>query len=202
MFSPNLTTPSLSPSPSPSSLILSSTFKPHFLSPLHFRRINFSAAATSSASSSSPEWFRFPGANGGNARQNDGVLGGSFDDNGNGNGVRRERKWSNERESYLTDDSDALPLPMTFPESTPVSSDEIDRRLRCDPKTEDCKTVVYEWTGKCRSCQGSGFVSYYNKRGKETTCKCIPCQGIGYVQKITARSNIDLMENLDDGRPP
>ena len=27
--------------------------------------------------------------------------------------------------------------------------------------------MVYEWTGKCRSCQGSGYVSYYNKRGKE-----------------------------------
>ena len=41
--------------------------------------------------------------------------------------------------------------------------------------------MVYEWTGKCRSCQGSGFVSYYNKRGKETVCKCIPCLGIGIV---------------------
>ena len=41
--------------------------------------------------------------------------------------------------------------------------------------------MVYEWTGKCRSCQGSGYVSYYNKRGKEITCKCIPCMGIGTV---------------------
>lgn len=39
--------------------------------------------------------------------------------------------------------------------------------------------MVYEWTGKCRSCQGSGSVSYYKKRGKEVICKCIPCQGIG-----------------------
>jgi len=44
--------------------------------------------------------------------------------------------------------------------------------------------VVYEWTGKCRSCQGSGYVSYYNKRGKEVTCKCIPCMGIGNVFTI------------------
>ncbi|PQM33600.1 protein disulfide-isomerase SCO2 [Prunus yedoensis var. nudiflora] len=79
---------------------------------------------------------------------------------------------------------------------------EIDRRLRCDPIVEDCKEVVYEWTGKCRSCQGSGFVSYYNKRGRETVCKCLPCQGIGYVQKITARKDIEVMEDLDNGRPP
>lgn len=41
--------------------------------------------------------------------------------------------------------------------------------------------MVYEWTGKCRSCQGTGLVSYYNKRGKETICKCIPCLGIGNI---------------------
>lgn len=46
---------------------------------------------------------------------------------------------------------------------------------------QDCKPMVYEWTGKCRSCQGSGFVSYYNRRGKETICKCIPCLGIGTI---------------------
>ncbi|KAG5581568.1 hypothetical protein H5410_052195 [Solanum commersonii] len=68
---------------------------------------------------------------------------------------------------------------MTYPDTSPVSPDEIDRRLHCDPQIQDCKEVVYEWTGKCRSCQGTGFVSYYNKRGKETICKCIPCLGIG-----------------------
>ncbi|KAK4747810.1 hypothetical protein SAY87_014396 [Trapa incisa] len=125
---------------------------------------------------------------------------------GAGNGsVRagaREKKWSRDRESYLTDDADALPLPMTYPNTAPVSPEEIDKRLRCDPKIEDCKTVVYEWTGKCRSCQGSGFVSYYNKRGKEITCKCIPCLGVGYVQKITSRENIEVMEDLENGKPP
>ncbi|GMP38271.1 hypothetical protein CsSME_00009582 [Camellia sinensis var. sinensis] len=114
----------------------------------------------------------------------------------------KEKRWSRDRESYLADDGDALPLPMTYPDSSPVSPDEIDRRLRCDPQFEDCKEVVYEWTGKCRSCQGSGFVSYYNKRGKEITCKCIPCQGIGFVQKITARKDIEVMEDLDNGKPP
>nr|XP_016449881.1 PREDICTED: protein disulfide-isomerase SCO2-like [Nicotiana tabacum] len=101
-------------------------------------------------------------------------------------------------ESYLADDSEALPLPMTYPDTSPVSPEEIDRRLRCDPVIEDCKEVVYEWTGKCRSCQGTGLVSYYNKRGKETICKCIPCAGIGYVQKITLRNDIEVMADLDD----
>ncbi|KAH7833077.1 hypothetical protein Vadar_002915 [Vaccinium darrowii] len=114
----------------------------------------------------------------------------------------REKRWSRPGESYLADDGDALPLPMTYPDTSPVSPDEIDRRLRCDPEFEDCKEVVYEWTGKCRSCQGSGLVSYYNKRGKETICKCIPCLGIGYVQKITARTDIEVMEDLDNGKPP
>ncbi|MCD7448048.1 Protein sco2 mitochondrial [Datura stramonium] len=113
-----------------------------------------------------------------------------------------EKPWSRNRESYLADDSEPLPLPMTYPDTSPVSPDEIDRRLRCDPQIQDCKEVVYEWTGKCRSCQGTGFVSYYNKRGKETICKCIPCLGIGYVQKITARKDIDVMEDLDNGKPP
>ncbi|XP_050261156.1 protein disulfide-isomerase SCO2 [Quercus robur] len=114
----------------------------------------------------------------------------------------KEKNWSRDRESYLTDDSDALPLPMTYPDSSPVPPEVVDQRLRCNPVFEDCKEVVYEWTGKCRSCQGSGLVSYYNKRGKETICKCIPCQGIGYVQKITARTDIEVMEDLDNGKPP
>ncbi|KAK9074022.1 hypothetical protein SSX86_006617 [Deinandra increscens subsp. villosa] len=116
--------------------------------------------------------------------------------------VNAKDRWSRDRESYLTEDDDPLPLPMTYPDTSPVSPEVIDRRLQCDPVIEDCYEVVYEWTGKCRSCQGSGYVSYYNKRGKEVACKCIPCQGIGYVQKITARKDIDLMEDLDNGKPP
>jgi hypothetical protein len=58
---------------------------------------------------------------------------------GGSNGVKvnaREKKWSRRGESYLADDSDPLPLPMTHPDSTPVSPEEIDRRLRCDPRVE------------------------------------------------------------------
>lgn len=125
---------------------------------------------------------------------------------GSGNGSVKvnamEKKWSRDKESYLVDNTDVLPLPMTYPDSSPVPPEEIDRRLQCDPQVEDCKEVVYEWTGKCRSCQGSGYVSYYNKRGREITCKCIPCLGIGYVQKITARKDIELMEDLDNNGKP
>ncbi|EPS60537.1 hypothetical protein M569_14266, partial [Genlisea aurea] len=112
--------------------------------------------------------------------------------------INAKENWSRDRESYLTEDSDALPLPMTYPNSEPVSAEEIDKRLNCDPEKTDCKPMVYEWTGKCRSCQGTGLVSYYNKKGRETICKCIPCLGVGYVQKITARSDIDVMEDLDN----
>ncbi|KAL1202844.1 Protein disulfide-isomerase SCO2 [Cardamine amara subsp. amara] len=120
--------------------------------------------------------------------------------NGDETGKWRKRRllWSKSGESYLVDNNDALPLPMTYPDTSPVSPDEIDRRLQCDPIVEDCREVVYEWTGKCRSCQGSGSVSYYKKRGKEVICKCIPCQGIGYVQKITSRKDIEVMEDLDN----
>ncbi|KAK3001827.1 hypothetical protein RJ639_022235 [Escallonia herrerae] len=108
----------------------------------------------------------------------------------------REKRWSRDRESYLADDGDALPLPMTYPDSSPVSPDDIDRRLRCDPVVEDCKEVVYEWTGKCRSCQGSGYVSYYNKRGKEVVCKCIPCLGIDASRKMSNSRFLDIQYNL------
>ncbi|GMH02697.1 hypothetical protein Nepgr_004536 [Nepenthes gracilis] len=160
-----------------------------------------------------PRWFQFPGAVDGFtaggvqiSRETECVAAeGSRRVAGNSKNSKAnttERKWSRDGESYLADDSDALPLPMTYPDSSPVPPEEIDRRLRCDPEVQDCKQVVYEWTGMCRSCQGSGFVSYYNKRGKEIICKCIPCLGIGYVQKITTRRDIEVMEDLDNGKPP
>ncbi|XP_073140087.1 protein disulfide-isomerase SCO2 [Henckelia pumila] len=116
--------------------------------------------------------------------------------------INAKEKWSRDRESYLTDNDDALPLPMTYPNTSPVTPEEIEKRLQCDPEIQDCKPMVYEWTGKCRSCQGTGLVSYYNKKGKETICKCIPCLGVGYVHKITTRTDIDVMEDLDNGKPP
>lgn len=72
------------------------------------------------------------------------IGGGSLDNVGSGiatsNGkdtrISAKERWSRDRESYLTDDSDALPLPMTHPNSSPVSPEEIAKRLRCDPVTE------------------------------------------------------------------
>ncbi|GLJ11737.1 hypothetical protein SUGI_0175830 [Cryptomeria japonica] len=81
-------------------------------------------------------------------------------------------------DSSLSKD-DALPLPILYPGSTPVPKEIIDKRLQCNPEKEYCKEVVYEWTGKCRSCQGSGYASYYTKKGREVVSKCIPCLGIG-----------------------
>ncbi|KAK6916451.1 hypothetical protein RJ641_019312 [Dillenia turbinata] len=198
----------------------------HSFPPFSLSVIRCHAAANPPASSSSS--FQFPGAIGvpGSGirlgQESDSIAGKS---SSSGKTSKREKRWSKNRESYLADDSDALPLPMTYPNSSPVSPEEIDKRLHCDPEIQDCKEVVYEWTGKCRSCQGSGFVSYYNKRGKEITCKCIPCLGIGilmpfllklppspgscsqpqdsgYVQKITTRKDIEVMEDLDNGKPP
>ncbi|KAL8541381.1 hypothetical protein ACS0TY_002585 [Phlomoides rotata] len=120
--------------------------------------------------------------------------------NGKDTKINAKEKWSRNRESYLTDAQDALPLPMTHPNSSPVSPDEIDKRLKCDPEVQDCKPVVYEWTGKCRSCQGTGLVSYYNKRGKETICKCIPCQGIGSSRNSSQHRDIIVPEKMSSSR--
>ncbi|XP_074560220.1 protein disulfide-isomerase SCO2-like [Curcuma longa] len=146
------------------------------------------------AADASSDWFRPRGAprDGGcmAARDPGSRVNAKEESNGQSNSGKNKKRWwwwSRDRESYLADDSDSLPLPMTYPNSSPVSPEEIDRRLQCDPDIEileccclcDCKEVVYEWTGKCRSCQGTGFVSYYNKKGRETICKCVPCLGIG-----------------------
>ncbi|KAJ8572354.1 hypothetical protein K7X08_008865 [Anisodus acutangulus] len=177
-----------------------------------FIRCHAAADPPAGGPSSSRWWFNFGAAANAAASAASGV--GRISQNSDasadkriGNNIKKtkvnakERRWSRNRESYLADDRDPLPLPMTYPNTSPCSPEEIDRRLQCDPTFEDCKEVVYEWTGKCRSCQGSGLVSYYNKRGKETICKCIPCAGIGYVQKITLRTDIEVMVDLDD-KPP
>lgn len=56
--------------------------------------------------------------------------------NGKETKVNAKERWSRDRESYLTDDDDALPLPMAYPNTTPVGPDVIDKRLRCDPVIE------------------------------------------------------------------
>ncbi|OMO74075.1 hypothetical protein CCACVL1_16954 [Corchorus capsularis] len=150
-----------------------------------------------------PKWFHFPTTTTTTSDiSGGGVRIGQDNFEAPGGSSIKVKKWSRNRESYLTNDDEPLPLPMTYPDSSPVTPEEIEKRLQCDPEVEDCREVVYEWTGECRSCQGTGLVSYYNKKGKEIICKCIPCLGIGYVQKITARKDIEVMKELDNGKPP
>ncbi|GJP45838.1 hypothetical protein CLOM_g5183 [Closterium sp. NIES-68] len=94
--------------------------------------------------------------------------------------------------------SRALPLPMTAPNSQPLSLDAVEEMVRCDPEMQDCKEVVYQWTGKCTQCSGTGFVSFRRKRGKDYTGTCITCSGIGYVQRFTIRDSIRVMEEIED----
>ncbi|XWS68017.1 hypothetical protein CRYUN_Cryun04dG0054200 [Craigia yunnanensis] len=176
--------------------------KPSPLLPL-LSRTSFRCLATAGdipAGPIFPKWFHFPTTT--SDIYGRGVRIGQDNFEAPADSSIKVKKWSRNRESYLTNDDNPLPLPMTYPDSSPVTPEEIDKRLECDPEIEDCKEVVYEWTGECRSCQGTGLVSYYNKRGKEIICKCIPCLGIGYVQKITARKDIEVMEDLDNGKPP
>ncbi|KAJ3676998.1 hypothetical protein LUZ60_002722 [Juncus effusus] len=181
-------------------LPLSSVRFPH-----HLRHA--AAASSSDASSASPGWFR-PRRPEPSARD-PGVRVNAEEEEGKSESQEKKRKkrnkwwwWSGDKESYLVDDSEPLPLPMTLPGSSPCTPEDIDRRLQCNPKEEDCREVAYEWTGKCRSCQGTGLVSYYSKKGKETICKCIPCYGIGYVNKMTVRKDINLMDDAEDRKPP
>lgn len=66
----------------------------------------------------------------------DGPVNGAGIGNGGVKVNAKEKKWSRNGESYLTDDSDPLPLPMTYPDSSPVSPQEIEQRLHCDPEVQ------------------------------------------------------------------
>ena len=97
------------------------------------RWLHLSAAADASAGVRSNQDLDGVGVGGtadGSARRSSGNVGGGVKVNA------REKRWSRNRESYLADDDDALPLPMTYPDSSPVAPEEIDRRLRCDPEVE------------------------------------------------------------------
>ncbi|KZV41163.1 hypothetical protein F511_10297 [Dorcoceras hygrometricum] len=163
---------------------------PPVFAPLPRTTDAFSFRCRASAENIAPRWwFNFPVAPDASAvfgRIGQGLsenIGATIASNSNSKNTKINAKenWSRDRESYLTDNGDVLPLPMTYPNSSPVSPEEIEKRLKCDPEIQDCKPVVYEWTGKCRSCQGTGLVTYYSKRGKKTICKCIPCVGVGIV---------------------
>ncbi|BAF25290.1 protein disulfide-isomerase SCO2 [Oryza sativa Japonica Group] len=200
----------------PTPLLSSPRPNPSLPLPRRARRPHPPPAANTTGAASTPDWFRprappdaDPSTSGGRVAARDpGVRvrareGAEEEKKGRGRGRRRWWDWwSGDRESYLVDDVEPLPLPLTVPDTEPMSREELDRRLSCDVEIEDCKTVSYEWTGKCRSCQGTGLVSYFRKKGRETICKCVPCAGIGYVRKITFRQDIENMDELDNGKPP
>lgn len=108
--------------------------------------------------------------------------------------VSAKGKWRKLHDSSLSED-EPLPLPMTWPNSKPISPEKVNELLKCDPEKESCKDVIYQWTGDCKRCQGTGVVSFYRKK-REITSKCINCLGIGSVYKITSRADIEDMDGL------
>ncbi|KAB5541336.1 hypothetical protein DKX38_014310 [Salix brachista] len=185
----------------PTSLFLPS--KPTFNTTPSFR-------CSAAGELSFPRWLQFTSAadasiGGGNIRVGQELDGGAsadgerkgFGGNSSGSSTRvnaREKKWSRNRESYLADNEDALPLPMTYPDSKPVPPEEIDKRLRCDPEVEvphECSSESNFWN--CRIAE-KWFMS-----GLESV-EVAKVQG--YVQKITARKDIAVMDELDNGSHP
>lgn len=113
--------------------------------PRHRRR----AAAEASDAASSPGWFR-PGLEPDgriSARDPDVRVNAKEEDKEESKNKKRNKRnkwwwWSKDKESYLVDDSEPLPLPMTYPDTSPVTPEEIDRRLRCDPEVQVCLFVT------------------------------------------------------------
>ncbi|KAF3666262.1 putative LAG1 longevity assurance -like protein 2-like [Capsicum annuum] len=129
----------------------SSLFRPH-KSNFNFIRCQAAAdppaggSSSSSSSSSSSRWWFNSGAaanaaSSGAAAPGFGRISQNSDEIADNTKKKtkvnaKEKRWSRNRESYLTDDGDALPLPMTYPDTSPCSPEEIDRRLQCDPIIE------------------------------------------------------------------
>ncbi|CAI0556955.1 unnamed protein product [Linum tenue] len=155
----------------------------------------------------------------------------------------REKKWSRNRDSYLVDDEDVLPLPMSYPNTKPVTPEEIDKRLRCDTEIEaskvprTCKAenfyvlrhnrvngvsmvpvcefhfwncrIAGKWfmngLESAGVAKGQGMSVILTREGRRLSANACLAKGsinVGYVQKITARKDIEVMENLDNGKPP
>ncbi|KAI5080363.1 hypothetical protein GOP47_0005842 [Adiantum capillus-veneris] len=103
-------------------------------------------------------------------------------------------KWLRDDESALRR-TEPLPLPMTYPGSAPAHKD-VENMKNCDPEIKDCRDVIYQWTGECSRCQGTGDVNYHNREGREVIWKCITCLGLGYVHKVTFRTDIGVIEEV------
>ncbi|XP_047046849.1 protein disulfide-isomerase SCO2-like isoform X2 [Lolium rigidum] len=180
--------------PNPTPLLPLRPSNPSTLLPRHRHRPPPPAAANTTGAASPQDWFRprrpadsDPSTSGGRVAARDPGVRARAKDGADERKGRWWERWSGDRESYLVDGVDALPIPLTVPGTDPMSREELDRRLTCDVMVDECKTVSYEWTGKCRSCQGSGLVTYFRKKGKETICTCVPCAGIGHPQDMLLR---------------
>ncbi|MCO5592943.1 hypothetical protein L7F22_046947 [Adiantum nelumboides] len=88
-------------------------------------------------------------------------------------------KWLRDDESALRR-NEPLPLPMAYPGSAPARED-VESMKNCDPEIKDCRDVIYQWTGECSRCQGTGDITYHNREGRELIWKCITCLGLDYA---------------------
>lgn len=148
--------PNVNPTPIPMTPanptpLLSSRPNPSLPLPRHYRRPHLPPpppAANTTGAASSPEWFRprlppdtDPSTSGGRVAARDpGVRvkakEGAEEKKKGGRRRRWWDWWSGDRESYLVDDVEPLPIPLTVPDTEPMSREELDRRLSCDVEIE------------------------------------------------------------------
>ncbi|KAK4378429.1 hypothetical protein RND71_000291 [Anisodus tanguticus] len=214
-----------------------------------FIRCHAAADPPAGGPSSSRWWFNFGAAANAAASAASGVgrISQNSDESADkriGNNIKKtkvnakERRWSRNRESYLADDRDPLPLPMTYPNTSPCSPEEIDRRLQCDPIFEDFG--LHDLLRIARKSSMSGLENVGVAKGQDLSVTITKGEkrpsvnaylalelvrsserrinpevilspavpGIkvfnhynGYVQKITLRTDIEVMVDLDD-KPP
>jgi hypothetical protein len=138
----------ISMTPANSGPLLSSRPNPSLPPSRSHRRPHPSAAANTTGAASAPDWFRprrtpktDPSTSGGRVAVRDPGVRVNAKEGADGKkkeGRKRRwwERWSRDKESYLVDDVEPLPLPMTVPETHPMSREELDRRLSCDIEIE------------------------------------------------------------------
>lgn len=109
-------------------------------------------------------------------------------------GLSTNGRWHRDDESALSR-SEPLPLPMTYPGSAPARA-EVEKMKNCDPEIKDCRDVIYQWTGECSRCQGTGSVNDQKRKGRDVIMQCITCLGLGHVHKVTLRTDIAIVEEV------
>ncbi|GJM98609.1 hypothetical protein PR202_ga15637 [Eleusine coracana subsp. coracana] len=180
------------------------------------RRSHTPAAANTTGVASSPDWFRprrtpdtDTATSGGRVTARDPGVRVNAKEGADGKKKEEGRKrrwwerWSRDKESYLVDDVEPLPLPMTLPGAEPMSREELDRRLSCDVEVEDC---FVRMDGQMPELPGDGAGELLQKEGEgdHLQIKLLIEIGIrtGYVRKITYRQDAEKMDELDNGKPP